>query len=123
MTVAVARFRRLHRPGLTAALLALAGQLAWAATVPQPVLLLLGFGPICHAGPHHGPIRGKLPPARAVPAVCQALAMPVALPATPLPLPPSRGTAFRMAARLPFAMAPPRLFALAAAPRGPPPIA
>ena len=116
---------RLLRLGLAAALLALAGQLAWAASVPQPVLDLLAFGPICHSDSD-----GKAPgrtdkhvPLRAVSPQCLALALPLPPLAAPPALPAPRVAVRRSVARLPPATAPPALFLLAAAPRGPPPLA
>ena len=111
---------RLPRSGLFAALLALAAQLAFAASVPQPVLLALGFTPICHAGrPGRIPAR-RLPPARAVSPLCLALALPAApLAAAPrLPVP-------RVLPRVRVRASPPpesapAPYPLAAAPRGPP---
>jgi len=117
--------RRPSRLGLIVALLALAGQVAWAASVPQPVLLLLGFGPICHAD-RTGTAPGRrplLPPARAVPASCLALAMPVPLPAAGPGLPARRQRPLRIAAPGVAVAAPPALVSLASAPRGPPSLA
>ena len=115
----------LRRLGLAAALLALAGQLAWAATVPQPVLALLAFGAICHTDKTgHAPGRpGKHVPAGAVSPLCVAVAMPAPPLAASPPLPAPRGVLVRVALRLPPASAPPALFGLAAAPRGPPALA
>ena len=113
------------RLGLAAALLALAGQLAWAASVPQPVLALLSFGPICHSDS-----KGRAPgrtdkhvPLRAVSPQCIALALPLPPLATPPALPAPRAAVLRAMERLPPAIAPPVLFLLAAAPRGPPALA
>ena len=116
---------RLRRLGLVAALLALAAQVAWAATVPQPVLELLAFGAICHTDSSgHAPGRpGKHVPAGAVSPLCVAVAMPTPPLAAAPPLPAPRGVVVRVAVRLPPATAPPALFPLAAAPRGPPSLA
>lgn len=118
------RIRRL-RLGLAAALLALAGQMAWAASVPQPVLALLGFGPICHSN-----ARGTAPgrtdkhvPLGAVSPLCIALALPVPPLAAPPALPGPRAVVLHAVVRLPPATAPPVLFPLSAAPRGPPALA
>lgn len=116
--------QRTHRLrlGLAAALLALAGQLAWAASVPQPVLELLSFGPICHTNSTGtAPGRpGKHVPAKAISPLCIALAMPTPPLSAPPALPPPRALVLRAVVRLPPATAPPALFPLAAAPRGPP---
>ncbi len=117
--------RRPFRLGLIAAFLALAGQVAWAASVPQPVLLLLGFGRICHAdrtgtAPGRRPV---LPPARAVPASCLALAMPPPLPAAGPALPARTRPPVRLAAPAVAVAVAPALVSLASAPRGPPSLA
>ncbi len=115
----------LRRLGLVAALLALAAQVAWAATVPQPVLALLAFGTICHTdSTGRAPGRpGKHVPAGVVSPLCVAMAMPTPPLAAPPPLQAPRGVVVRVAVRLPPATAPPTLFPLAAAPRGPPTLA
>ncbi len=112
----------LPRLGLIAALLALAGQIAFAATVPQPVLARIAFGTLCQTD-----ARGRAPahpqrqvPLRAVSPLCLALALPaMPLAAAPaLPLAPAPVTV--VATLPPPATAPPRLVSLAAPPRGPP---
>jgi hypothetical protein len=113
------------RPGLIAALLALACQMGFAASVPQPVLTLLAFSPICHSdrsGTAPGQHEKHIPPGAVAP-ICIALAMPVPpLASTPV-LPAPRAVVRPAGLRLPPATAPPALFALAATPRGPPTLA
>ena len=118
------RTRRL-RLGLAAALVALAGQLAWGASVPQPVLALLSFGPICHSNARGtAPGRpGKHVPLRAVSPQCLALALPLSPPATPPVLPAPRAPGLFGGTEAAPGTTPPSLFALAAAPRGPPSLA
>ncbi len=122
MAVSVRLSPRPSRFGLFAALLALAAQLAFAASVPQPVTLLLGLGAICHAdrtGPAPGhPPRPGPPGARSPRGRARAMPVPPRAAAPPLPAP--RRAEARIAVILPPSTAPPPPFALAAAPRGPP---
>ena len=116
--------RRPSRLGWIAAFLALAGQLAWAASVPLPVSVLLAAAPICHSdktgtAPGH---EKHLPPGAVAP-ICMASTLPAPpLAAAPV-LPPPRAIVVYAARRLPPATAPPAPFRLAAAPRGPPSLA
>jgi hypothetical protein len=78
------------RSGLLLTLLALAGQFAWEAIVPDPALAEIAFGPICRgtgrqapAKPAHRGRNGTLCP------LCTALAMPAsALAKSPAARPP-----------------------------------
>ncbi|MGH7049869.1 MAG: hypothetical protein ACREE5_04415 [Acetobacteraceae bacterium] len=108
--------------GFLAALLSLAGQLAFGATLPQPVLSRIGFGSPCQTAP-----AGSTPvhpdrhvPLKAVSPICVALAMPTPLPAAvrPAPLPPALLYFVRIDLRT-VTVAPPAA-PLAASPRGPP---
>ena len=115
----------LPRLGLIAALLALAGQIAFAATVPQPVLARIAFGTLCQTDAH-----GKAPthprrqvPPRAVSPLCIALAMPAMPLAAAPPLPPRPAPVTVALTLPPPATAPPSLVSLAAPPRGPPALA
>jgi hypothetical protein len=108
--------------GFAVALLAVVAQLAWAASVPQPVLQLLSFAPICHTdSTGTAPGRtGRQVPLRAVSPQCLALAMPLPLAAGAPLVPPPSGTIQRAPLAQRPATVPPALFPLAAAPRGPP---
>ena len=115
----------LPRLGVIAALLALAGQVAFTATLPQPVLLGIAFGTLCQTDAHGNapahPHR-QVPP-RAVSPLCIALALP-AMPLVASPaLPPRPAPMAAVMTRPPPATAPPHLVSLAAPPRGPPTLA
>jgi hypothetical protein len=110
------------RIGFLAALLALAGQLAWAATVPDPALAQIGLGVICHAsapgktptGPsHRGPDCILCP-------LCAAIAMPVPTLARAPPLPPPRLLVLAPAVILSPATAPSVATTTTPQPRAPP---
>ena len=114
-----------RRVGLLWALLALAGQLAWGATVPDPALQQLGLGVICHAGRAGG---APTAPAHRAPdcalcPLCAALATPVPTLGRAPALPPPRAVAVVPAVVLPPATAPPPEPLIAAQPRGPPALA
>lgn len=116
---------RLPRLGLIAAVLGLAGQIAFAATLPQPVLAQIAFGTLCQTDAH-----GRAPahpqrrvPLRAVCPLCLALALP-AMPLAAAPaLPPRPSPVAAVVTLPPPATAPPCLVSLAAPPRGPPALA
>jgi hypothetical protein len=117
--LAMARFRGF---GFLAAIIALAGQLAFGATLPQPVLARIAFGQLCHAGaagraPAHPDRRAPL---SAASPLCTALAMPTPPLAVvpPVPVPPAPIHFVRLAPR-PVNAAPPAA-PRAASPRGPP---
>jgi hypothetical protein len=115
----------LLRIGFCFALLALAGQLAWGATLPDPALAQLGLGVICHAGEagsapraplHHAPCCALCP-------LCAAIAMPAPALAKPPSLTLPRVVAIARAVILPPAIASPATILAAAQPRAPPALA
>jgi hypothetical protein len=117
--------RHLPPLGLIAALLALAGQIAFAAALPRPILAAIAFGRLCQTDSHgRAPTqpRRQVPP-RAVSPLCRAMA----LPATPLAAPPALPAPRRLAAIAatvpPRTVVPPPPISLAAPPRGPPGLA
>ncbi len=113
------------RVGLFAALLALAGQLAWGATVPDPALAKLGLGVICHTGDAGSAPTGPAhrAPDCALCPLCAAIAMPAPALAKPPLLPRPRVAATTPAVIPAAAITPPTRTAVAAQPRAPPALA
>ena len=115
----------LLRIGFCFALLALAGQLAWGATVPDPALAQLSLGVICHSGeagsaptaPSHRALDCALCP------LCAAIAMPPPALAKPPSLTLLGVVVIARAVVLPSTVASPATILTAAQPRAPPALA
>ncbi len=109
------------RTGLLAALIALAIQLGFAASVPNPgSAFLLGAGDICHGGSAPLAPGQHQPPDSSLCPFCAVLAAPAPIPAAAPKVPLPSGAILARAAVLPPATAPPPGRAVRPQPRGPP---